>query len=289
MYDGFFVTARGESHRENGLPCQDAALFTRYNNGGITAAEDGHGSEKHFRSDTGAKVAVEVARKAIEEFSGLLRKETGDKPLDDSRMEAQLRQVERTIITRWRAEVLRDFAARPLDDAEQVLCAKHGLDLNDDNDRVRVYGTTLLAALLRVKLWFVIQIGDGKAVVLDEAGEPSFPPALEDDSLGFGKTTSLCDSNASENFRRAWGFNAIRGLTVATDGVSDSFVPEAYLAFHRKLYADFFADTARAKASLEKGVAKWSENGSRDDASLAGVFYTPDHGLRGAFRRLLTG
>ncbi|MDR2048918.1 MAG: protein phosphatase 2C domain-containing protein, partial [Treponema sp.] len=150
------------------------------------------------------------------------------------------------------------------------------VDPENENDRVRLYGTTLVAAFVYKKGWFVLQIGDGRCVCLDPEGVPFFPPELEDESLAGGKTTSLCDSDAAGHFRHAFGTETIRGITVASDGVSDSFIPEDYLKLHHRLLDDFSADAKQASAGLQKSISVWSSKGSRDDVSMAGVFYKPD-------------
>jgi serine/threonine protein phosphatase PrpC len=250
MFVGFKAIARGESHKEKDLPCQDAVFYKHYKNGGIIAVADGHGSEKHFRSDAGSDCAVEIAFNAIFEFNKLLkvRHESAGKGIvgakrliGQSPSEAQIKQIERSIITRWRSAVLEHFCKNPLNEAEKELCDKLKLDSTDDNTQVRFYGTTLLAALLKEEFWFVLQIGDGKCVIIDTQGKAQFPN-IDEEALGFGKTTSLCDSKAAENFREIYGRTPIKGITVATDGVTDSFIPDAYLEFHEKLYADFCRD-----------------------------------------------
>jgi hypothetical protein len=267
MFKGFKAIAQGESHKEKDMPCQDAAFFKQYSNGGIIAVADGHGSEKHFRSDSGAAIAVEIAFNTILEFNKILNTE---KENTISVNEARIKQVERTVISRWRGKVIEHYRAHPLSDRERELCAKLSLDNNDENTQVRFYGTTLLAALLKKNLWFVIQIGDGRCVIIDAQGKARFPD-LDDEALGFGKTTSLCDSNAAENFREIYGHTPVKGITLATDGVTDSFIPEAYLEFHEQFYADFCADADRARAGVEKGIGVWAAAGSRDDAAMAGI------------------
>jgi hypothetical protein len=277
MWTGFKAIVRGESHKEKDLPCQDAVSFTPYRNGGVIACADGHGSEKHFRSDAGAAFAVRIAEKAIYDFSQLQREAERARNPDAKRFAGeemrreQIRQLERFIITRWRAVVLKHCAVHPLDDGERGLCEKLGLDGADENTIVRFYGTTLLAGIVKTEYWFIIQIGDGRCVVIDEKGKAGFP-GIDDEALGFGKTTSLCDSDAAAKFREIYGFTPIRGITVATDGVTDSFIPEAYLEFHEKLYADFCRDAKMASAGIKKGIGVWAANGSRDDAAMAGVF-----------------
>jgi serine/threonine protein phosphatase PrpC len=167
--------------------------------------------------------------------------------------------------------VLEHFSKNPLNKVERELCVKLELDDTDDNAQVRFYGTTLLAALLKEDYWFLVQIGDGRCVIIDAQGKAQFPD-IDDESLGFGKTTSLCDSKAAENFREIYGETPINGITVATDGVTDSFIPDAYLKFHEKLYADFCRDSKMASDGVEKGISVWAANGSRDDAAIAGIF-----------------
>jgi hypothetical protein len=279
MFRGFKAIALGESHKEKGLPCQDAVFCKEYKNGGIIAVADGHGSEKHFRSDSGAALAVDIAFSTIVEFNSILKvemKKAGKDRAGAARFssaaahEARIKQVERTVISRWRGAVIEHYASHPLNGDESGLCAKLNLDGGDENTQVRFYGATLLAALVKIDFWFVIQIGDGKCVIIDQKGKASFP-ALDDEALGFGKTTSLCDSNAAENFRDVYGLGPVRGVTLATDGVTDSFIPGAYLEFHERFYADFRADADRACAGVEKGIGVWAAAGSRDDAAMAGI------------------
>jgi len=273
---GFKAITQGEDHKIKNLPCQDAVYFEQYNNGGIAIVADGHGSEKHFRSQYGSQIAVEIGHKVIIEFLKLL--ETEKKRLAEkntvsqkSYIGDQLKQLERSIITRWRQEVIKHYKETPLTDEENSICLKLVLDMNDEKNQVRAYGTTFIAAVLMKRIWFVIQIGDGNSVLLDKEGNTFFAVS-EDENLGFGKTTSLCDSNAKDNFRRAYGSDKVKGITVATDGVTDSFLPEAYLEFHKQLYKDLYKDPVKTKTGLEKGVVAWSLKGSRDDASIAGIF-----------------
>ncbi|MDR1618485.1 MAG: protein phosphatase 2C domain-containing protein [Treponema sp.] len=285
MYIGFKAIAQGDSHKEMGLPCQDAALFLTAPGCGFALVADGHGSAKHFRSGLGSQIAVGTAASAIDTFIKLQSKE--NKKLSDAvYMDNQLRQLERHIIVSWRQRVLVSFDDNPLSEEEKAVCAKHDMDPENENDRVRLYGTTLIAAFVYKKGWFVLQIGDGKCVCLDPGGVPFFPPELEDESLAGGKTTSLCDSDAAGHFRHAFGAETIRGITVASDGVSDSFIPEDYLKLHSRLLNDFLEDAKKAEAGLQKSISVWSSRGSRDDVSMAGLFFRADMGIGNVFRIL---
>jgi hypothetical protein len=288
MYIGFKVVAQGESHKEKNLPCQDAAFVLTSLYHGLAVVADGHGSAKHFRSDSGSRIAVGTAVDAIGTFIKLQSKSKENKNMRNTfDMNDQLRQLERHIIVSWRQRVLLNFDDHPLTEEEKSICTEHDVDPEDENDRVRLYGTTLIAAFIYKKGWFVLQIGDGKCVCLDPEGVPFFPPELEDESLAGGKTTSLCDSDAAGHFRHVFGAETLRGITVASDGVSDSFIPEDYLKLHRRLLNDFIIDAKKAEAGLQQSIPVWSSKGSRDDVSMAGVFYQADRGIGDIFRKAI--
>jgi hypothetical protein len=275
----FHAKARGASHEESGAPCQDAAfafLGPRKTNG-MALVADGHGSEKHFRSDKGSALAVNAAEKAVEEFFAAIKKEQSaffnkkGNVMRDKEIDAKLKQLEGNVIYSWREAVQKDIGENPLSDGEKELCVKHNIDFADDANLFTLYGTTLLTAFVTANFWFALQIGDGLCVTLDAEGGAAFP-IPEDERLAFGRTTSLCDYRAIENFRHAFGFEAIKGISVATDGVADSFESEKYLAFNRKLYDEFIRDGESASKDLSAFLPKLSADGSRDDCAIAGVW-----------------
>jgi hypothetical protein len=59
----FSKSIKGSSHEENGKPMQDWSehLYLKECMADILLLSDGHGSDRHFRSDRGAKFAVEAA------------------------------------------------------------------------------------------------------------------------------------------------------------------------------------------------------------------------------------
>ena len=68
-----------------------------------------------------------------------------------------------------------------------------------EGDIATLYGSTLLAAIYieYLNFWFAIQIGDGKCAVIKKDNAVEFPVELENDKLGFGVTTSLCNKDAA--------------------------------------------------------------------------------------------
>ena len=274
----FSVKACGVSHIEKGLPCQDAccAQLGSSNRVGISCAADGHGSGKHFRSDKGSVLAVQTAERALFDFCGTTasakaafynREENNDKK--NAAINSKLKELEGNIIYKWRKSVEEDLKQNPLTEAEIEICKNENIPHEDP----LIYGTTLLAGLVSESFWFVIKIGDGGCVIIDETGEAQTLTELEDERLAFGRTSSLCDNNAIGNFREAYGLTRIKGLTVATDGMTDSFEPEKYLQFTKELYDKFTNMPAEiVEKELFGFLPELSERGSRDDISIAGIF-----------------
>jgi len=277
----FSVIAQGASHVEKNIPCQDAAnaVLGLKKDVGIACAADGHGGVKYFRSEKGSDIAVKTAERALADFYRTLSRErssffafrTVTTVLSRNVMQSKLKQLEANIIYNWRNAVIDDIAKNPFTDAEIEFCAANNITLDEDyNNLLYIYGSTLLAGLVSDNLWFIIQIGDGLCVVLENT-DKIYTPIEADERLSFGRTTSLCDNDALENFREEFGFCKVDGLTVATDGISDSFEPEKYLQFNKELYDKFNLYPADAESELLTFLPELSVRGSRDDVAIAGL------------------
>jgi hypothetical protein len=145
----------------------------------------------------------------------------------------------------------------------------------DENDQVAAYGSTLIGAALGETFWFVIQIGDGECVVLTRDGKAEIGISDKDKRLAFGRTTSLCNADALESFKHNCG-RIIAGITVASDGVTDSFIrndrEDKSTDFNLKLLETFVKFPDAAEQELREFLPKLSAKGSKDDVALAGVF-----------------
>jgi serine/threonine protein phosphatase PrpC len=287
----FDVKERGISHirdEKEGKPhpwtwpCQDACCTNLGLNEtiGIACVADGHGDTKHFRSDKGSVLAVQVAEKALFDFCGttarakmaFFSRKAKNEIINTDNIQPKMKQLESNIIYNWRNAVKKHLQDNPFTEAEKEFCKDNKIVLDDDpSNMMFVYGTTLLAGLVSDSFWFAIQIGDGKCVVL-ESTEKIYNPIAEDERLAFGKVFSLCDNDALSKFREGYGFSQITGLTVATDGMSDSFEPEKYLQFNKELYEKFVLYPDKAENELKAFLPEISERGSRDDVTIAGVF-----------------
>ena len=123
------------------------------------------------------------------------------------------------------------------------------------------------------KLWFSFQIGDGKFVALDVNGVHSSEPIPWDDQCFINKTTSLCGSNASEEFRFCCQGDGKFPCDVflGSDGIDDTFHTE-------KALSDFYIKLAKyslkngldnTAKEMEDSLPILSKRGSQDDMSVS--------------------
>jgi hypothetical protein len=281
----FSALARGKSHSDKDIPCQDAVDSCLSLSGivGMACVADGHGGAKYTRSQKGSSIAVEVAMKALAGFYGttaeqetaFFSKKIASNERKNREIQSSLKQLEGSIIYQWRSAVMKDIEKCPLTDQEKEICQSGNIDSGDAESPIILYGATLLAALVSDSFWFAIQIGDGLCVALQNDGTAELPMP-DDERLAFGRTTSLCGAEAIENFREAFGFTAIQGITVATDGVVDSFEPDKYLRFNMELYERFTDFPDKAEKDLREFLPELSRRGSGDDVAIAGIFKMED-------------
>jgi serine/threonine protein phosphatase PrpC len=212
------ATARGASHEAAGTPNQDAVHSVGLECLGpgavVAAVSDGHGDRRHFRSDRGARFAVEAACRCSAELAGRLKR------LDDAR------ELERfavatlvpTILEHWRSAVNADMERTPFTHAEATRRAAR-------NDApVVAYGATLLVAVGWREWLLLTQIGDGDVIVMRPDGEVTVP-IPPDPSLDGLRTTSLCQASALGAFRVAVidrSFTDLAGVLLATDGFGNA-------------------------------------------------------------------
>ncbi len=289
----FSHRAQGASHlkTEPPIPCQDYA--GNYENEkpeyGIAAIADGHGSAKHFRCEIGSRLAVEVALDAAKEYmkrkDGIqkIQKMSLNKSLSKEQKEKEvdgiLRHLKNYIVYEWRERVKKHFEENVLSEKEIEICEKEKLDMSKEEWNIALYGTTLLFAILIPSNMqpgiLAFQIGDGGCVLIDENGEPRFLKELFDEVQEGGRTNSICASNAAENFLHIWESGKFKGITVASDGVTDSFdrSNDSYLKFTKTLFQNFEnSPTDEVKNKLGEYLPELSKQGSADDMSIAGIF-----------------
>lgn len=242
----------GASHRRRRLVInQDAAGASPDQN--VIAVADGHGSEEHLLSDIGSQCAVAQAL-------------VGDP---------------RSLPQRWRAAVLQDIYLRggldqviqyrqPLIEEAQV----EKILTQVRRDPVRAAGSTVLWAGTgrQADQVMLYQVGDGRVLLLDQAGQV-FLPMAPDRYAGRGPlTSSLCLEQAAEVARwQPWqGATPLAMILLMTDGFSDGYSDEQLGEIARGLLG--FAcrqGMAGLLQELPGDLERISEQGVGDDTTLA--------------------
>lgn len=296
----FSKSIKGSSHYDNGKPMQDWSehLYLEDCKADILLVSDGHGSEKHFRSDRGAKFAVEAAKEGVVEFlknfNPVLPVETfrrrGVQGIKDSthedytphdEYERDFRQLFENIKFRWCEKVVKDWTENAPLDKELNYPDMQGntMDLSyyEKGREVVAYGCTLIAAVKTPHYWIAFQLGDGKCISFHADGT-WYEPIPWDSRCFLNITTSLCHEG-SESFRYCYGNIECPCLFIGSDGMDDSYMPLDKLAEFYGVVIRVVAEKGieYTKEQLEKMMAVISEKGSHDDISI--TFWLEDNVL----------
>jgi hypothetical protein len=201
-------TQIGSVHVRDGRPLQDAVRTWVEGDSAVVAVADGHGHHDHFRSDVGARIAVECA---VDALVAALPDFT-----DPAVAHKAIPEVAARAIGAWTAKVRQHVRDHPFEGG-------------GPRDPLRPYGTTLLAMAVVGDALAVFQVGDGDTVVVDASGRAS-RPLPEDPELDGVSTASLCQPNPL-NSLRATAIDIREGDVVlafqCTDGFGSSRVDAA--------------------------------------------------------------
>ncbi len=268
-------SVQGASHVRTGLPNQDAICWLPESGTGlplVLAVSDGHGSAKCFRSDVGARLAVETTTKVIQEFL-----ESLPEPPNLSTIKRWAEEnLRREIVRRWRDAVADDLSAKPFTSAElEQADAKVGGSKRRQvvPDPILAYGATLLTVVVAEPFILYLQLGDGDILTISEMGEVGRPPLPADERLFANETTSLCSRDAWRDFRSH--FQVLSGpppalILVSTDGYANSFRNEAdFLIVGADILEMIRSDGLDAvDERLQTWLTEASQEGSGDDITL---------------------
>ena len=273
----FHHTCIGSSHLASGKPCQDASYSETSNRMSIAIVSDGHGGAIHSRSDVGAQMAIRAARYVID-----------NNPLtswsDPYIRPALLDELVRT----WRELVTEHYnIIRATEETDNIPLFENISQENSQEINV-LYGCTLMVACVHPNGWFAFQIGDGKCVTinriqtcLDSSENNSTfnvqkmvaEPIPDDDRCFLHMTTSLCDPNATSEFRFCGGTTATTPVAIflGTDGIDNSWGTEDAL---HNFYIEVLKHCTSAEdvtRELAEALPQLSQAGSQDDMSVAAI------------------
>ena len=186
-----------------------------------------------------------------------------------------LQYLSRNILMKWREFVEKDVDENPFQEAEMANVSekyKKKYMPEDINERraEKAYGCTLIAYVVTGKFSFGMQIGDGKCVVIDQDGTIS-EPIPWDESCQMNVTTSICDSDASDEFRFFVTEEKPSAVFCGSDGIDDSYanVEEMY-ALYRSILKIFDEHGIEVgKSEIKEYLPVLTKKGSGDDVSIA--------------------
>lgn len=262
MFCGVNATVIGESHLQRNIVCQDSSGVYTCDDFAIGVVADGHGSEKHFRSDVGSQIAVKITLGLMKKY--MARNEFKEQFLQHPNF--ILQQMEKQILMKWREAVMEYHEENPLSEEE---IGKHHLDqkvIKVEN----IYGSTVLTAVMTKEFSFGIVLGDGGLVVMDQDGGLSIP--AEDQNSQANYTSSLCNTNAIHYFEHWFTKGSPKALFVSTDGLYKSFASESDFLKYHGLITQLFGNQEKMLQSIERNFRKRTKDGSGDDISIAVIF-----------------
>lgn len=293
--NSFSTFCQGESHILIDKVCQDYALDESKKGVSIAIVCDGHGGERYFRSDVGAKFAAEVTLKQIKtllkdfgtiakiletsvftQVEALTTQRAKGNHDKETEVDKSFRQLFKSIIACWHMAIEEHAANNPLTEQELSVVPEKYTSVFLDNLE-KTYGCTLMAVVATQKYWFAFHIGDGKCISFNANGT-WMEPIPWDDNCFLNKTTSLCDSDAIDEFRYCYGDRASRPSVIflGSDGIDDSFgETENMVNFYvqiAKMIGDGKDGHEKALQSLKEDLPKLSKIGSKDDMSVAAVY-----------------
>ena len=264
----FNLTAQGASHIKKNKECQDASLSYQDENCAIAVVCDGHGGDDYVRSAIGSKFASAIAKKNIQKF--LLGM---DKEKFFLNPDKQLKILEASIISHWNESVSDYHSKHPFDEVELIVVSEKAKKRYLEDGKIwSAYGTTLIAVAMNEDYWFAIHIGDGKCVAINHAGEFK-QPIPWDPKCFLNATTSICDSDAIDNFRHFYSDKLPAAVFVGSDGIDDCFNnnEQLYNLYKTVLYSFATTDFKEACEGLADYLPRLSAKGSGDDVSIAAL------------------
>ena len=282
-FNMFAASIHGKKYFERGLPCQDNSSTLEFDNVQAIAVADGHGGKDYFRSDIGAKLAVEVAFEQIKIFCNELT-------ATERFAESGIKNFELRLWEEWRKAVIKNWKENPVRDDEprwQTVSDKYKARFTSDEKYIPVaYGTTLICAVSIGSQVLVVQIGDGSCIMLQRNGE--FKAPVPPDNENFANvTTSLCDDDAFKKFRHVVlnceddsPLSPV-AIFLSTDGLDDCYPiyeNEKHLYKFYGVIVDSMKDSGfeATQTELRGELLPYMTNrGSNDDISLA-YFVTDD-------------
>lgn len=261
----------------------------------VVTLADGHGSSKAFRSEIGAKFAVETAAEIL--WGSVAMSGCSDEPsvapfskLSYEEVYALTKQqLPARIVRAWIEKVEAHLQENPFSQEELQHClsptdAARQVSRKSPSPDAQIeaqtqalirhypYGTTLLGVVVTDDFFLYLQLGDGDIVCVDVSGDV-YRPLEKDQRLIANETTSLCIPEAWSELRIMMQPTSARSpamIMVSTDGYSNSFATEddffqAAIDFHSWIQKEGITSV---ESELEEILTETTQKGSGDDITL---------------------
>ncbi|QDQ14285.1 protein phosphatase 2C domain-containing protein [Streptomyces spectabilis] len=240
----------------------------------VLTVADGHGSAAHFRSDLGARWAVEEFTACAEAFAHEAVR-VGADAAGWPELRAEARLLPQAVGHRWhRRARFHDSSAPARGASPAQRAAAHRRARARGTPDLAAYGSTLLGAVLTEHTLMCWQLGDGDIVLVDDGGVPHTPLSSGPD-MG-DETDSLCEPEPWRKTRTHW--QPITGgpppaVLLSTDGLSKSFADhQGFLDFATGVRE---RAAGQGVAAVQGQLADWLARAAKysgDDTTLVGAF-----------------
>ena len=260
-------SVQGFSHICSQKPCQDWYETIQINNPGATydiiAVADGHGSLSCPYSGDGARLAARTFCKLMSEYCSAYDVEGLRRFINEKKLE-----LSKKIVEIWEEKVIEFHTMEGREPST-------GLD--DRQNILRQYGTTLLGVLIAPTFVYSFRIGDGNMVYIDSEVTEEL---LEGDNILGGETWSMSSAEAWQkshyavrNFGKPVTQNHMYMLT--TDGFANSYETDENFYLTCQAYYQIFLEgkSKDVNQNLNFWLDEISEKGSGDDVTAVFAFY----------------
>lgn len=267
------ISVRGASHILNDLPLQDYSFAITSNNYSIAIVCDGHGADKHFRSEIGSMIATNVTKEILTEFYN----QNPNWQTLKNYLNVKLDRLKLAIITLWQEQIEQYTKEHPFKE-EELTKASNTFNKEKAYNISIPYGTTLLATLITKDYYINLMIGDGGIIKFntDFSGSiVSFTGKSIYNDAPHSLTDSLCSKNSYEKlFINVEHIkeNEKLAFVLCSDGLSEAFASDYNLIKKLKNYLNYYADE-----DLENSINPITEqlneisikSSMKDDISIA--------------------
>ena len=191
MEKGFHISLIGGAHRQNGKPMQDYSSAIKGEGYEIAIVCDGHGADKHFRSQIGSRFATEILEEKLAEFAEAYPTYKQASTNFGKKSE----QLRLSIVSAWMKRIAQDFTENPFTEDELKRGVDPGVDYFSKYSKLVPYGTTMLAVLLGGDYYVALMIGDGAILRMTPDGEAA-EEVFEGKKIG-DRVESMCNQDAA--------------------------------------------------------------------------------------------